>query len=62
MLTDDDKTPILCLACGGKYEIVVDYIHLDRCQWCFRGQMSETSLEKWKQHQALLRNSNSTVS
>ena len=51
---DDDLTPILCLACEGKYRKLYDAEDgrhmMIRCRWCNMGAMNQEQLRKYMEY------------
>ena len=51
---DDDLTPILCMACEGKYRIMNDTSDgrhiMVRCRWCTMGAMNQEQFIKWNKY------------
>lgn len=49
---DRDKTPILCLACGGRYRTSRredDGTYIDvQCRFCLDGSMSPSQFRVWR--------------
>lgn len=52
--TDTQLTPILCLACEGKYQTLfstTDGRHImTRCRWCTNGAMTREQMLKWNKY------------
>jgi hypothetical protein len=49
VLGDDEKTPIVCLACGGRWktERLGQHPLAIWCKWCIEGVMTESQRKRW---------------
>lgn len=52
--SDPDKTPVVCLACGGNWQRTVSNGHGQHatiaCRWCVQGAMSERGVKRWREY------------